>query len=145
VTDLHGRTSVPGLWAAGEVACSGVHGANRLASNSLLEGLVFGHRAADDVADHLDGGDVTHADPVERPGERALVPAAARPRVQRVAGTGPGVIRSDAGLAAAAEALAAVPDRPRPDVVAAPQTAEWETTNLHHVAVALVEAAALRT
>ncbi|MCA9463070.1 MAG: L-aspartate oxidase [Nitrospira sp.] len=45
-TDLHGATSLPGLFAAGEVACSGVHGANRLGSNSLLEGLVFGYRAA---------------------------------------------------------------------------------------------------
>jgi L-aspartate oxidase len=44
-TDLHGRTSLPGLFAAGEVACTRVHGANRLASNSLLEGLVFGARA----------------------------------------------------------------------------------------------------
>jgi L-aspartate oxidase len=43
-TDLHGRTSLEGLYAAGEVACTGVHGANRLASNSLLEGLVFGAR-----------------------------------------------------------------------------------------------------
>ena len=46
-TDLDGRTSLPGLLAAGEVACTGVHGANRLASNSLLEGLVFGARAAE--------------------------------------------------------------------------------------------------
>ncbi len=46
-TDADGRTSLPGLYAAGEAACTGVHGANRLASNSLLEGLVFGARAAD--------------------------------------------------------------------------------------------------
>jgi L-aspartate oxidase len=46
-TDLHARTSIPGLYAAGEVACSGVQGANRLASNSLLEGLVFGRRAVE--------------------------------------------------------------------------------------------------
>jgi L-aspartate oxidase len=44
-TDIDGRTSIPGIYAAGEVACTGVHGANRLASNSLLEGLVFGARA----------------------------------------------------------------------------------------------------
>jgi L-aspartate oxidase len=51
--DLDGRTSVTGLWAAGEVACTGVHGANRLASNSLLEALVFGSRVARSLADTL--------------------------------------------------------------------------------------------
>jgi L-aspartate oxidase len=49
-TDAHGRTSLPGLYAAGEAACTGVHGANRLASNSLLEGLVFGALAAEAMA-----------------------------------------------------------------------------------------------
>ena len=52
-TDLDGRTSLPGLYAAGEVACTGVHGANRLASNSLLEGLVYGARAAQDMREHV--------------------------------------------------------------------------------------------
>jgi L-aspartate oxidase len=53
LTDVHARTSVARLYAAGEVACTGLHGANRLASNSLLEGLVFGHRAAVDVLERL--------------------------------------------------------------------------------------------
>src|SRR6266571_3110246 len=50
MVDTYGRTTLPGLSAVGEVACTGVHGANRLASNSLLEGLVFGLRVADDLA-----------------------------------------------------------------------------------------------
>jgi L-aspartate oxidase len=53
-TDVDGRTSLPGLYAAGEVACTGVHGANRLASNSLLEGLVFGARAAESMRSESD-------------------------------------------------------------------------------------------
>jgi L-aspartate oxidase len=58
-TDAWGRTSIPGLYAAGEVACNGVHGANRLASNSLLEGLVFGARAGQAVlADRPAGPDL---------------------------------------------------------------------------------------
>ena len=52
-TDLLGESSVPGLFACGEAACTGVHGANRLASNSLLEGLVFGRRIADTIVARL--------------------------------------------------------------------------------------------
>jgi len=55
-TDLHGRTSLRGLWAAGEVAATGVHGANRLASNSLLEGLVFGEHVARHLGDRRGEG-----------------------------------------------------------------------------------------
>jgi L-aspartate oxidase len=60
-TDLDGRTSLPGLYAAGEAACTGVHGANRLASNSLLEGLVFGARAAHAMAEESRAGELADA------------------------------------------------------------------------------------
>jgi len=52
-SDLHGRSSLPGLWVIGEASCTGLHGANRLASNSLLEGLVFGKRAAEKLVPQL--------------------------------------------------------------------------------------------
>jgi len=59
VTDLDGASALPGLWAVGEVACTGVHGANRLASNSLLEGMVFGARLAEAIATGRDGAEET--------------------------------------------------------------------------------------
>lgn len=66
--DLQGRTTLPGLWAAGEVTSSGLHGANRLASNSLLEGLVYGMRVADDIVSELEA---SGPQPLEVPPVRA--------------------------------------------------------------------------
>ncbi len=70
LTDLHGRTSMPGLLAAGEVACTGVQGANRLASNSLLEGLVFGRRAVEGFLG-LDSSGSVSSDPYGPTGSSA--------------------------------------------------------------------------
>jgi L-aspartate oxidase len=64
-TDLEARTSLPGLYAAGEAACTGVHGANRLASNSLLEGLVFGARAGHVMREELK--EISASKAVEQP------------------------------------------------------------------------------
>lgn len=88
VTDLFGRTSVPGLLAAGEVACTGVQGANRLASNSLLEGLVFGRRA---VAAFLAGSSASPSAPALRPraGARLASSAAGAGRHATTALSGP--------------------------------------------------------
>ena len=72
LTDLWGATALPGLWAAGEVACTGVHGANRLASNSLLEGMVFGARLAETI---LAGGDGPTADRGAGPAPRGPRPS----------------------------------------------------------------------
>jgi L-aspartate oxidase len=105
VTDLHGRTAVPGLYAAGEVARTGLHGANRLASNSLLEGLVVGARAARAVvADRQ----VLHGTGLARPVPSTAVPLAPRAVVQRAMTGAAGIGRDAAGLAAASDAVEAV-------------------------------------
>ncbi|MBT0767714.1 L-aspartate oxidase [Kineosporia sp. J2-2] len=146
-----GRSSLPGLYAVGECSCTGVHGANRLASNSLLEGLVFAHRIADDVSSRLGGGELPQSEPVERPGPAGLLAATARVKVQRAASSGPGVIRTAGGLAGAARDLARLSSAGGCEAPEGAQkidvthgTAEWETMNLHTVASALTQVAALR-
>ena len=137
-TDLDGRSTVPGLYACGEVACSGVHGANRLASNSLLEGLVFSRRIAAAIARDLP----PRQEPADDRRTPGLVDATAMGAVQRVMTEHAGVLRNDEGLAEAARELAAIAarsgDGTRPD------TASWEATNLLTVATVLVEAAGSR-
>ncbi|MFI5621014.1 L-aspartate oxidase [Streptomyces sp. NPDC051567] len=149
-TDLDGRTTVPGLYACGEVACTGVHGANRLASNSLLEGLVFAERIAEDIVRRPPGDapGVPVPVPLPVPATGPLQPAGARYEVQRVMTDGAGVLRSAASLRRAATALEELYATALSGLDADGKTAEpgvdtWEATNLLCVARVLV-AAALR-
>ena len=135
VTDLWGRTGVPGLYATGEVACSGVHGANRLASNSLLEGLVFSRRITQVLPDEL--RPVT--DPVVDDRPAGLVGAEVRPALQALMTERAGVLRTAEGLAVAGDELAALAQK-----TGEVGTASWEATNLVTIASALTAAARLR-
>jgi L-aspartate oxidase len=135
-TDLQGRTTVPGLYACGETACTGVHGANRLASNSLLEGLVFAERIAAVLADGLPQATGPAAD--DRPAY--LLDQSVVPRLQRLMSARAGVLRSAEGLAEARSGLAELArhgcDKPSEEA--------WQATNLHLVSSAMVAAALAR-
>ena len=138
-TDLMGRTSVAGLYACGEAACTGVHGANRLASNSLLEGLVFGRRIAADVLSTVaPGGPLPELGIDVRSG--GIAAAGIRRPLQQAMSADAGVIRDAAGLARAAGSLQKLAAQRSSD----PRTESWEATNLLTVASALVAAASRR-
>jgi L-aspartate oxidase len=140
-TDLWGRTDVPGLFAAGEVASCGVHGANRLASNSLLEGLVYGSRA---------GRAVLRDDPGRAPqGGEPPEPIALTSQGNRVAGEVAetmwryvGVVRDGQGVSAALEKLADLADGIGPGD---PSRGGLEARNVLFVSRAVAEAALQRT
>ncbi|MDA8366293.1 MAG: FAD-binding protein [Actinomycetota bacterium] len=169
MTDLRGASALPGLWAAGEVACSGVHGANRLASNSLLEGMVFGARLAEAVLDGVDGPAPTgvmhalldggsddrgplDAAPLAQAGSAGTVPppgdpsgpldaAKAREDLQRVMTSGAGVIRDAASLDGAARAA----DLLRKAAPAVHDRASGELADLLDASRAVLRAASVRT
>jgi L-aspartate oxidase len=174
VTDLSGSTALPGLWAAGEVACTGVHGANRLASNSLLEGMVFGARLAESI---LDGGDgpsptgvmraliddgwvdpVAYAGPSAGPALSPVTGAGStgddgrrvdaqkeRDRLQRTMIEGAGVVRSARSLAGAAETVEEVAATLESAHGLPSQRDHGELANLVAAGRALLAAATLRT
>jgi len=164
ITDLDGATSLPGLWAAGETTCTGVHGANRLASNSLLEGMVFAPRVVEAIGRGRRGAEPTGAmrtvagdggviggRPVDLPpapapavggpGDRPTT-AELRDRLQRAMTRGAGVLRNAESLAATQDAVAEI----EAQALGGDGTTaeEWELRNLATVARCLLVAAIAR-
>jgi len=136
LTDLDGRASIPGLFACGEVACTGVHGANRLASNSLLEGLVFAAR----IGRTLAGDTRTSRPAVPLVSDAPLISGAERRRLQQAMSNHASVIRSSESLARVDHVLMDLANGAN----GVPCTDDWETTNLHTVASVLTAHARFR-
>jgi len=116
VTDLDGASAMPGLWAVGEVACTGVHGANRLASNSLLEGMVFGARLAEAIASGRDG-----------PGDSGVMRALLAPPGRDATGEIPCIDIAAAPFPAAPFPDATFPDATFPDATVPDSAADTVT------------------
>jgi L-aspartate oxidase len=143
-TDLDGASTLPGLWSCGEAACSGVHGANRLASNSLLDGLVFAPRAVDAIVAGKDGPDRTGV-LRSAPREVASIPepepvgrstSISLDELQRVMTEGAGVLRDRESLQGVLDVL--------PAEVTAHDPATYELRNLLAVGGVLATAALAR-
>ena len=138
-TDLHGRTTLPGLYAAGEAACTGVHGANRLASNSLLEGLVFGVEAAETMIGERPQGEPSS----ELPLPPAVTTAGAQDaeawitQLRAEMWLDAGLLRDREGLTRAQAAL----HQMLPTMPASMTRRALEARNLHTIAQVIVQAA----
>ena len=136
LVDLNGKSSVDGLYICGESACTGAHGANRLASNSLLEGLVFGARIAAALSIDLPA----QQQPVEDGKSILLDPKILLP-LQIAMSEGAGVLRSEASLTKTLQTLEELSKLTSKD----PRIEAWEATNLHLLATVIVKSALLRT
>jgi L-aspartate oxidase len=136
--DLYGRSSIPGLYACGESACTGVHGANRLASNSLLEGLVFAARIADDI--HRTLRQLKREEPMVLAEREILISPEARSEIANAMSLGAGVIRTRTSLEKTEQVLERVLQESR----AMPGVAAWEATNLFTLAKVIVASALIR-
>lgn len=168
-TDLEGRSTLPGLFAAGEVACTGVHGANRLASNSLLEALVFSWRAARAAREALGGGILRGADLPPSPDLRWVQPfpsvppsgqsagrtadaaeetedlGAARVALRELAWRCAGIVRSDEGIRDGQSGVAELFERGRQAAgLAGPGVEAMEFLNLVTLVSLVLESAAGR-
>ncbi len=152
LTDLWGRTNIPGLYAAGEVACTGVHGANRLASNSLLEGLVYGARVGQAMREEKPRRRRSRAAPPPQsaaPAANSTEPASAtRERelakltadIQAVMWNKVGIVRTGKELQEACRHI----DQVTPPPLAAPNRQAYELVNLRDVARIIAECALAR-
>ncbi|MGZ4843053.1 MAG: FAD-binding protein, partial [Candidatus Angelobacter sp.] len=141
-TDLNGRSSLPGLYAAGEAACTGVHGANRLASNSLLEGLVFGARAAATMmaeSKHARHPAAADPEPLEAGGTRSEAEPFIQ-GIQQLMWSKVGIVRTRQSLTEAIKQLQAA-DQELP-----PQTSRrnCEARNIHTAAQLIARSALAR-
>ncbi|MCS6776297.1 MAG: L-aspartate oxidase [Chloroherpetonaceae bacterium] len=149
VTDLDGATDIPRLYAAGEVACTGVHGANRLASNSLLEAMVFGYRAAQHTLrmaqelPPLQGGAPEPDSDISEAGEKKRNVTQIREQIQKTMQRNAGIVRCVADLQRCLRELEEI--QTELEAMSEPYSVEyWETRNTAQVAWLIVRSALMR-